>query len=132
MRLSHVRRLARVLVVVPILQLLLLASGAACVPASADTGAVTAPALAAGEHAHHAPVEPAAPAPANTPAPHTPGHEHTTVACPMAMACSAVGLLTTVGETHAPLTAVQADVPSEPVVPPATLRGAPEPPPPRA
>jgi len=130
MWLSRVRRLAHVLVVLPVLQLLLLASGGACAPAGADSGsnaaAVTSTAPADGHHAHHAPTDPAAPAPDRVP-----GHEHTTVACPMAMACSAVAVPMTATESATPLTVAQTQGSVEPAVPPATLRGAPEPPPPR-
>ncbi len=130
MWLSRVRRLAHVLVVLPVLQLVLLASDGACAPASADPGstnvAVNSLAPAHGHHAHHAPAEPEVPTPA-----HIPAHEHTTVACPMAMACSAVAVPMTATESATPLTVAQTQGSVEPAVPPATLRGAPEPPPPR-
>jgi hypothetical protein len=115
------------------LQVTFLGSGFACAlqtGASADVAvADTSGATAHGGHAAHGGARPEAPGTeqgSSQPREHAPAH------CPASMTCSVVGLLTTVDVSPVDGLPRTSEMPASDDVAPASLRGAPEPPPPRA
>lgn len=141
---SRVRRAAVALLGIHLLQVILLAAGAACEPLAAQgtahhllpVASVSAPGASEvadhGAHQHGAHADPAAVAPEHSEGPSERGHGPQHATCPMAMSCAATAVMTRVPSLPVHEVTLASRVLSYETGAPDAARPAPEPPPPRA